>query len=681
MKKIVFLSWIGVFFLTAQLYGNAHGNNTLMPAPALVEYSGEQYLLDESFSVEVIGVQNGKVYPALTRMMHRLVGRTGLFLTTDFITKNSKPDNAKMTINIQRTGKLDLNEDESYSLHVASRHITLTATTDLGAMHGLETLLQLLNSNEQGYYFQGCSIKDAPRFKWRGLLIDVCRHFIPMEVLKRNIDGMASMKMNVLHLHLSEDQGFRVECKTFPKLHEMGSDGNYYTHEQIREILAYANARGIRVIPEFDLPGHCTSWLVGYPELASKPGTYNIERHWGVFDPSIDPTKESTYKFLDAFFKEMTQLFNDDYFHIGGDENTGKYWDENPEIRAFMKKNKIADNHALQDYFLNRVSKIFSKYNKKIVGWEEVMRQSSSTETIIQTWREDKVLQDAVQKGYNVIVSRGYYIDLMYSAGNHYSTDVIPKELSLTEKEKEQILGAEATMWAEFVTPENIDSRIWPRAAAIAERFWSLEKVNDVRDMYRRLDVVSYQLEELGLLHKKNSDFMLRRLTNNTDVTALRTFIEVVEPLKEYNRFDKGKDFTSYSSYSRVMDAATADARGARTWLWLVDDYASDTSKKYLLDDMMKKLLVWKTNHSEFVKTIRASPILKEMETLSEDLSTAAGIGIETITMIRSNKSVDARWKKERMDVIEKAKDQRGQCELMILDPMQKLVMMVPDQQ
>ena len=673
-KTILVFTVAAVILFQSIAYAGNEPRISFMPVPSHVEYTSGNFRLDESFAVELIGNANVRLFPALTRILHRLVGRTGIFLTNDFITHNPKPENATMTISVARAGLLSVNEDESYSLTVTSQRITLTAETDLGAMHGLETFLQLLDNDSNGYFFQGCFIRDVPRFPWRGLLIDVCRHFMPMEVLKRNIDGMAAVKLNVLHLHLSEDQGFRVECKTFPKLHELGSDGMYYTHEQIRELLAYANARGIRVIPEFDVPSHSTSWFVGYPELASKPGPYAIERHWGVYNPTIDPTKEKTYKFLDAFFKEMSGLFNDEYFHIGGDENTGRHWDENPDIKTFMKKNNIPNNHALQDYFLGRVSKIFQKYHKKIVGWEEVMRQSSSTGTIIQTWREDKVLEEAVRKGYHVIVSRGYYIDLMYSAENHYENDVIPKNLQLSEKETKQILGAEATMWTEFVTPENIDSRIWPRTAAIAERFWSNDNVNDVRDMYRRLDVMSFRLEELGLTHQKNGEMMLRRLTNNADVAALKTFIDVVEPLKEYQRFDKGKDFASYSSYGRVMDAATADARSARVFSWLVNDYLADTTKKLLLDTVASYLKIWKQNHAELIKTIRMSPMLQEIESLSKDLASVAAIGSEAVEMIRSNKRADAHWVKNSLATLQKAKEQRGQCELMVLVPIEKLV-------
>ena len=211
-------------------------------------------------------------------------------------------------------------------------------------MRGLETFLQLVQITSDGFAVPAIAIQDKPRFPWRGLMIDVGRHFIPLEVLKRNLDGMAAVKMNVFHWHLSENQGFRVESKRFPKLQEMGSDGLYYTQDQVRDLIAYARDRGIRVVPEFDMPGHSTAWFVGYPELASAPGPYQIERKWGVFDPAMDPTQERTYKFLDEFIGEMAKLFPDQFFHIGGDEVNGKQWDANPKIQAFMHAHELKNN-------------------------------------------------------------------------------------------------------------------------------------------------------------------------------------------------------------------------------------------------------------------------------------------------------------------------------------------------
>ena len=275
----------------------------LIPVPTKVVQAEGKFKLSDSFKVAVKGKAGDRLYNGVTRTLRRLSKRTGLFFPQDVITSNSKLDTANFVITCQRPGQVVLNEDESYQLVVSNDKIELTAETGIGALRGLETLQQLVAADSVSYFLPAVTIEDAPRFPWRGLLIDAGRHFMPVDVIKRNLDGMAAVKMNVLHWHLTEDQGFRVECKTFPKLHQLGSDGFYYTHEQIKDIINYAADRGIWVLPEFDIPGHTTSWFVGYPELASAPGPYQISRSWGIHDAVMDPTKEETYQFIDKFFK------------------------------------------------------------------------------------------------------------------------------------------------------------------------------------------------------------------------------------------------------------------------------------------------------------------------------------------------------------------------------------------
>jgi len=301
-----------------------------------------------------------------------------------------------------------LGEDESYSLTVTSSKAQLIAPTTLGVMRGLQTFLQLVQVSPQGFAVPAVTIEDKPRFPWRGLMIDSSRHFMPVEVIERNLDAMAAVKLNVFHWHLSDNQGFRVESQHFPKLQEMGSDGLFYTQEQIREIVAYAHERGIRVVPEFDMPGHCTSWFVGYPELASGPGPYSIVRQFGVFDPAMDPTSESTYKFLDKFIGEMAKLFPDRFFHIGGDEVNGKQWDSNPKIQEFMHAHGLKNNGDLQGYFNQRLQKIVAKHGKVMEGWDEILRPDMPKAIVIQSWRGQKSLADAAQQGYRGILSSGY---------------------------------------------------------------------------------------------------------------------------------------------------------------------------------------------------------------------------------------------------------------------------------
>src|SRR5687768_10988388 len=476
----------------------------LMPIPASVKFHPpERLVVDSSFKVATRGHTDARLQAGIHRFMKRLEGRTVLTLAPGIAPGDQM---TQLMIQVEGPGKdiPHVSENESYRIDITDRQALLNAPTVVGALRGLETLLQLLDADRAGYFFPSVQIDDKPRFPWRGLLIDVARHFQTMEVLKRTLDAMAAVKLNVLHWHLTEDQGFRVESKKFPKLHQLGSDGNYYTQDQIKEIIAYARERGIRVVPEFDIPGHSTSWLVGYPELGSAPGPYSIERRPGIFEPALDPTREEVYKFLETFLGEMAALFPDEYMHIGGDENEGKQWDRNPKIQAFMKEKGIKDNHALQTHFNKRVLQILKKHGKIMMGWDEIFQPDLPKEVVIHSWRGPAALAEAAKKGYKGVLSAGYYIDLIFPTSQHYVVDPVPADSTLTAAEAANVLGGEATMWSEWVTPETIDSRIWPRTAAIAERLWSPRTVTSLDDMYRRLAVTSLRLEEVGLTHEKN---------------------------------------------------------------------------------------------------------------------------------------------------------------------------------
>ena len=464
-----------------------------------------------------------------------------------------------------------LGEDESYHLEITPQQARLSAPNPLGVLRGLETFRQLIVSGPGGLEAPAIDIQDHPRFPWRGLHLDVSRHWMPIEVVKRNLDGMAAVKLNVFHWHLSDDQGFRVESKRFPKLQQLGSDGLYYTQEQVREVIAYARDRGIRVVPEFDIPGHTTSWLVGYPQLASAPGPYQIEREWGVFDPTMDPTRESTYQFLDAFIGEMAALFPDPFFHIGGDEVTGKQWKSSPRIRAFMRKNRLKSTEDLQAYFNRRLQKIVAKHGKRMEGWDEILDPDLPKDIVIQSWRGQKSLAEAARHGFSGILSAGYYLDHMEPASTLYAVDPLDGDAaSLTDEEKARILGGEVAMWGEFVSPENVDSRIWPRAAAVAERLWSPREVKDVTSMYRRLDQVSRDLDQLGLTHRSSYLPMLERLAAGDPVEPLKTLADVVVPATFGQRIRTHR-YTQLTPLNRFVDAVRPESETAREFAALVD--------------------------------------------------------------------------------------------------------------
>jgi hexosaminidase len=670
LRKILLLAAAAVL---QPAHGDPMKTLDLMPAPARLVLRSDSFRLDSTFGVSLEGAATPRLCRAATRMLRRISDRTGLWFPQTILSPASNPQSPAMVILAGREGMIRLGEDESYALEITARVIRLEAETDIGAFRGLETVLQLLEADASGYRFPGVSIQDAPRFPWRGLLIDAGRHFMPVEVILRNLDAMAAVKLNVLHWHLTEDQGFRVECRTFPKLHELGSDGQFYSQEQIRNVVAFAADRGIRVVPEFDIPGHSTSWFVGYPELASAPGPYAIERHFGIARPAMDPTRESTYAFLDRFFQEMAELFPDEYLHIGGDEVEGHEWNENPQIRDFMKKAGLPDNAALQAQFNLRVQQILAKNKKRMVGWDEILNPSLTGDFIIQSWRGRESLISAAKRGIRVLLSNGYYIDLMHPAESHYLNDPHTPDMGLSDQEAANILGGEATMWSEFVTPETVDSRIWPRTAAIAERLWSPPSVRDIDSMVRRMGIVSLRLEELGLTHEKNAGMMLRRLCAGPDILALKTLVDVLEPVKDYRRFST-RPHTVFFPMTRVVDAARPDARVARDFNRRVEQWISAEASNEDLASLKMDLEMWKLNHARLLPFIRRSQVLGEIEGLSADLAAAAEIGLEALQFRETGQYPSSPWTADRHARLRAARQSRAEVELMVIDGIEKLL-------
>ncbi len=622
-----------------------------MPVPANVAWKTGRLPVAKNFSVAVKGQTDERLKNYIFRVIRRLEGRTVLELPRAMA---SDANAAQLLIETNSTGNAipKLGDDESYNLEISEAQAKLTAPTTVGAMRGLETFLQLLESDKDGFYFPAVSINDKPRFAWRGLMIDSARHFQPMEVLRRNLDAMAAVKLNVLHWHLTEDQGFRVETKKFPELHLQGSDGDFYTQEQIREIIKYAADRGIRVMPEFDMPGHATAWLVSHPEIGSgKPGeTYTIERRPGIFDPTLDPTNEKTYKLLKEFFKEMAALFPDAYMHIGGDENEGKQWDANPKIQAFKREKGIKDNHQLQTYFNKRILKFLQDNDKIMMGWDEIFQPDLPKDVVIHSWRGQKALADAAKQGFQGVLSNGYYIDLMYPARDHYAVDPIPADTSLTADEQKRVLGGEATMWSEWVSPDTIDSRIWTRAAAIAERFWSPREINQIDDMYRRLAVIDVRLEELGLTHRKNQAMLLRRLANNQDVSALQTFVSVIEPIKGYSRYGQLKQ-TMLSPLTGLVDAAQADAPDARIFnreveQMIVNNTFNDAAP------VRRMLQTWNNAQAKLAPTAENSAALSNVKPLIQNWRGVNEIALEAVGYLEKNDAATTDWRDARLKTL-----------------------------
>ena len=647
----------------------------LMPMPAELQPGSGQLVLDPSFSVTTTGYTDARLQRAVNRFLNQLRFETGMLPLDMNLVRGPA---ATLVI---RTGHASqevqrLGEDESYILEITSSGASLRAPNPLGILHGLETFLQLVENVPSGFVVPAVSIEDQPRFPWRGLMIDVSRHFIPMEVLKRNLDGMAAVKINVFHWHLSDNQGFRIESKKFPKLQKMGSDGLYYTQEEARELVAYAADRGIRVVPEFDMPGHATSWFVGYPELASGKGPYAIERKWGVFDPAMNPTEERTYRFLDEFIGEMAHLFPDRYFHIGGDEVNGVEWSANPAIRAFMRAHGIKNNDALQAHFNQRVQALVNKHGKIMMGWDEILNPRLPKSIVIQSWRGQQSLATAATEGYRGLLSSGYYLDLNQPAAQHYAVDPMRgPTANLTPDESARILGGEACMWAEYVSPENIDSRIWPRAAAIAERLWSPEGVTDVDSMYQRLEGTSRWLDSFGLTHNASYDPMLRRIAGTDDIRALRILADLVEPVKDYTRSKLATaEATAATPLNRLVDAARPESAAARHFATWVAALLAGGMKPDTEAQARTLLARWRDNDASLEPVARDSFLMQEAVPISRDLSTLGTVGLEALDYLDRGQPSPEQWRAEQLARIAEAEKPQAQLLLMIAPSIRRLV-------
>ncbi len=602
----------------------------LMPMPVKVQAAPGTFAINANFVVETVGGANARLAPAVRAFLARVSRETGVLYAP---AAPAAADARRLSIDCAGGPEYPtLGEDESYTLDVSGAGARIHAATAEGAIHGLATFAQLIQPGPDGFQIAGVHIEDRPRFPWRGLMLDVCRHWMPVEVVKRNLEAMAAVKLNVLHWHLSEDQGFRVESKRYPRLHELGSNGDYYTQDQVREIVEYARDRGIRVIPEFDVPGHSGAWFLGYPELAASPGPYNL----GGRGPSeMDPSKESTYAFLDGFIGEMAQLFPDPYYHIGGDEVNPRAWNQSESIQAFAREHGLKDAPAIQVYFNQRLLKIVQKYGKTMVGWDEILVPGLPTDAVIQSWRGQKSLSEAASKGYRGILSWGYYLDHLSPASFHYAVDPLggPDAASLTPEQASRIMGGEACMWAELVGPETVDSRIWPRTAAIAERLWSPANITDVEAMYARLEPVSRNLEFTGVMHRAYYQPMLDRIAGSQPVGPLRVLADSAEALG-LGTGRTGRP-TGTMPLNRVVDACLPESELARSMELaarrFVANPASDKGDEAVL---RRQFETWAANDARFEPLTENNKLLAEVTPLSKELSDLGEAGLKLMNYL-----------------------------------------------
>jgi hexosaminidase len=644
-----------------------------MPLPVKVETASGRLAVDGTFSVAATGSTDPRLESALDRFAARISRQTGIPMLA------ARPaDAGRATLRVECAGVRgalgarpgaeypSLGEDESYQLDVAPDGARLKAATVAGALHGLETFAQLVVPGAEGFHVPAIHIEDRPRFPWRGLMLDVSRHWMPLEVVERNLDAMAAVKLNVFHWHLSDDQGFRAESRRFPRLQQLGSDGNFYTQADIRHVVAYARDRGIRVVPEFDMPGHTNSWLVGYPELASAPGPYSIGRTWGVYDGALDPTREETYDLLDAFLEEMTQIFPDPYFHIGGDEVNGKQWSQSSSIQAFAKEHNLEDPRDLQVYFDQRIQKLLQKYGKIMVGWDEVLHPDLPADTVVQSWRGQASLAEAASQGYRGILSAGYYLDHLSPASYHYGIDPLADTAQkLTPEQASRILGGEACMWAEYVDAETVDSRIWPRAAAIAERLWSPKETTDVDSMYARMEAVSRVLEWTGVEHRANYGPMLDRLAAGRPAEPLRILADACEAQGLGPR-SRAMKYSSLTPLNRFVDAARPESESVRA--------LEQAAGKLDIALLREQFTRWAGNDARFQPLAEDNALLGELKPLSQDLSALGLAGLRILTYLESGQPAPEDWLSAQAKDIDRMLRPRNEVVLAAVRPVKLLL-------
>jgi hexosaminidase len=561
-----------------------------------------------------------------------------------------------------------LEESENYSLKVTSKGVELKADGQAGVLHGLATLQQLIKLTPSGYQFTGAEIEDSPRFAWRGLLIDVARHFVSIETLKRQIDAMEAVKLNVLHLHLSDNEAFRVESKAYPFLHEKASDGQYYTQNQIKDLIRYAADRGVRVVPEFDMPGHSGSEVKAYPELGTPVAGKTPAGE-------LDPSRESTYKFVEGFIDEMSKLFPDTYYHMGGDEVGGGSWTADPHIQEFMKEKGLKDNVELQSYFTNRVKEMLDKRGKKMMGWDEIVNPELSKNVMVHSWRSSQENIKILNNAYPMIVSNGYYLDMLSPAGRHYAVDPTdtrggnneenwndgqnkkPDEppVKLTPEQAKLIKGGEGAMWSELATDEQMDARIWPRMAAVAERYWSPADTRDVDDMYRRLIPIDNELAVLGLQQHENSDRMVARLAPDQQ-QVVQTFLSAFRPSTNWSHFKSFRhnwDWPYQQQFNELADAAAPDALRSKQLEFDVKDYLNGKQSPVLINKIQNQFRQWRDNNDQFQELSSISPIFKDAASRSQDLHDLSEAALEAIDMIKSGRKPDAAWLKKQTAILD----------------------------
>jgi hexosaminidase len=635
-----------------------------------------ELLLDTHFHAVIAGDHDARLNDALDRMLVRLDRQCGGILRAQHDAAPDAPPTLTLHVAGPGSAVQSVDEDESYKLTVTPASVDLTAATDVGAMHGMETFLQLVTTGNGACRLPAVTIDDAPRFPWRGFMLDVSRHFEPIPVIERTLDGMAVARLNVFHWHLSDDQGFRAESKKFPRFTQVASDGLFYTQDQMREVVAYARARGIRVVPEFDVPGHSTSWLLAYPEIGAGEEIKSLPTTFGVPEAELDPSNEKTYKFLDEFIGEMSHIFPDAYFHIGGDETSGKGWLANPRIAEFMKKKGFTTPAQLQNYFNTRLLPILAKHGKKMMGWDEILNPELPKDILIQSWRGVDSLAAGAEQGYVGVLSAPYYLNSEQTSADLFDADPIPANTTLTPAQQKLILGGEICMWGEHIDPETVDSIVWPRSMAAAERFWSPQSDSDVADMYRRLRPASLELENVGLTHITGPEKLRRNLAGSAHPDALDVLASVIEPVPFHDRYNQ-QHTDRLTSLDRLIDAVVPDPPSRQQIDHQVDEALNGkthTEREAGMMELRRRFEAWQEASPEVLALTAVSPRLTDAETRARQLGELGATGLEALAFLETHATPSAGWLDTRRATLADAEQPSALVRFVCIPSLRRLV-------
>lgn len=455
-------------------------------------------------------------------LAERIEEATGIQLAVN-INPAAKPSKGSIVLTVDEN--FSSLGDEGYNLKITIKVISLSASKPVGIFYGIQTLRQMMPESEGNTVKIACAeIKDKPRYKWRGLLLDCCRHFLTTDFIKRYIDLLAYHKMNVLHWHLTEDQGWRLEIKQYPRLTEIGAwreengqrYGGYYSQYEVKDIVAYAASRYVMIVPEIELPGHSTAALAAYPEFSCTGKPISVESHWGIFKDVYCPGKEGTFEFLQNIIQEVCELFPSPYIHIGGDEVPKDYWKACPDCQRRIKEESLKDEEELQGYMIKRIEKYMQSMGRNIIGWDEILEGGVTQTAIVQSWRSMEGAIEGTAHGNYVIVSPWDYtyfycpqqkgearftFKTINSLERVYAFDPTPEEL--TPEQRKYVMGGEGCMWNEYTYQFEVDRQVFPRLCALSESLWSPAEVRDFSDFSSRLDSHYPRLEKLGVDYNK----------------------------------------------------------------------------------------------------------------------------------------------------------------------------------